>query len=249
MSFIPRISAVAGILLPLLLTVSLPAGAQNQFVLGQLQEGQLLLNLNATEQEEVEQDTLNTSVQFSVQGRDRTRLQNEVNEMLRQAVDLLQEDGRVKFFTTQYQVYTIEAGRPGRTDIENPVWRAQQGIALVSTDSGAVLDLTGRLQALGLAVTAQNYSLSPARYEEVAARLLQAALVKLQQRADTTAESLGKARAELVEVSLDGSPNFAFRDPGMAMAMRGAADMALPVATPGETTVSMTVSARAVLHP
>jgi predicted secreted protein len=240
---------LASILLPMLLALPLCSQAQNQFVLGELQPGQLLLNLNATEQEEVDQDTLNINLQFSVQGRDRIQLQNEVNEALRKTIALLEADGRVKFSTTQYQVYTIEAGRPSRTDVENPVWLAQQGISLASIDSAAVLELTGQLQALGLTVSAQYYSLSAARYEEVAARLLDAALIKLQQRADTAAGSLGKNRAELVEVSLDGSPNFAYLEKGMVMAMRGAADMATPVAAPGETTVSMSVSARAVLYP
>lgn len=236
----------------LLLLALLPAvlHAQNQFSLGSLQPGQLLLNLSATEQEDVEQDTLNVSLQYSAQGRDRTELQNEVNLALRKALDLLEADGRISYFTTQYQVYTIEAGRPTRTDIENPVWRAQQGVELTGTDSAVVLELTGQLQAQGLVITSQYYSLSSARYEEIAGRLTQSVLGKLQQRADDAATGLGKSSAELVEVSLDGSPNFAMRqrDFGVSMAM-GAADMATPVAAPGETQVSVTVSARAVLQP
>jgi len=235
----------------ILLFALLPAAllAQNQFTLGALQPGQLLLNLSATEQENVEQDTLNISLQYSTQGRDRTELQSEVNLALRKAVDLLEADGRIRFFTTQYQVYTIDAGRPTRTDIENPVWRAQQGIELTNTDSAVVLELTGQLQAQGLVVTSQYYTLSSTRYEEIAGRLTRSVLGKLQQRADAAAAELGKSSADLLEVSLDGSPNFAMRqgDFGMAMAMR--AEMATPVAAPGETQVSVTVSARAVLQP
>jgi hypothetical protein len=54
-----------------------------------------------------------------------------------------------------------------------------------------------------------------------------------------------------VEVSLDGSPNFAYKERfnvGVALAVDSAA-MAPPVADPGETQVSLTVSARAVLSP
>ncbi|MDY6963296.1 MAG: SIMPL domain-containing protein, partial [Pseudomonadota bacterium] len=76
--------------------------------------------------------------------------------------------------------------------------------------------------------------------KEVAASLMQDALKKLQARADEAASGLGKGSAELIEVSLDGSPNFAFRERGVAM-MSMDASMAPPVAVPGETTVSMTV--------
>src|SRR5688500_14022935 len=47
------------------------AHAQNQFSLGELQPGQLVLNLSATEQQDVAQDTLNASLMFSTQGRDK----------------------------------------------------------------------------------------------------------------------------------------------------------------------------------
>jgi predicted secreted protein len=246
----PTLISLTRILSVLLLFGSGAAAGQNQFTLGTLQPGQLLLNLNATEQQDVPQDTLNATLQYSAQGRDRTELQDEVNTAMRKALDILETAGNVEFFTTQYQVYVIDAGRPSRTDVENPVWRAQQEVALNSMDSDALLEVIGQLQAAGLVVTSQYYSLSSSRYEEVAAGMLQAALGKLQNRANEAADGLGKSRAELVEVSLDGSPNFAFRERAFsgAMVVMDAA-VAPPVAVPGETQVSLTVSARAVLSP
>jgi predicted secreted protein len=223
--------------------------AQNEFALGTRQPGQILLNLNATEQRDVPQDTLNASLQYSAQGRDRTELQDEVNTAMRKAIDILEDASGVEYFTTQYQVYIVEAGRPTRTDVENPVWRAQQEVALTSMDSDALLEVMGQLQAAGLVVTSQYYSLSPERYEEVASDLMQAALARLQSRANEAAVGLGKSSAELVEVSLDGSPNFAFRERAVYAMAADAAAVAPPVAVPGETQVSMTVSARAVLSP
>src|SRR5690606_7335227 len=117
--------------------------------------------------------------------------------------------GDVEYSTTRYQVYVVDAGRPTRADVENPVWRAQQEVTLKSLDSDALLEVMGKLQAAGLVVTNQYYSLSPERYEEVAASLMQDALKRLQARADEAASGLGKGSAELIEVSLDGSPNFA----------------------------------------
>lgn len=223
--------------------------AQNEFSLGTLQPGQLLLNLSATEQRDVGQDTLNASLQYAAQGRDRTALQDDVNAAMRKALDILEDSTGVEYFTTQYQVYVVDAGRPSRTDVENPVWRAQQQVALTSMDSDALLEVMGQLQAAGLVVTSQYYSLSTERYEEVASDLMQAALAKLQSRANEAAAGLGKGRAELVEVSLDGSPNFAFRERAQYAMAADVAAIAPPVAVPGETQVSMTVSARAVLSP
>lgn len=238
----------AGLLGAVLLSV--PVLAQNEFSLGVLQPGQLLLNLSATEQVDVDQDTLNTTLEFSVQGRDQRALQNDVNTAMRNALDILEADGRIEYSTTQYQVYVIEPGKPSRTDIENPVWRARQGVALTSTDSAALLDLSGQLQASGLVITSQYYSLSSERYEEISGQLLHSALQRLQQRADEAAAGLGKGGAELVEVTLNDSPNFAFKEfRGMAMAADSRATMAPPVAEPGETQVSLSVSARAVLQP
>jgi predicted secreted protein len=225
------------------------AFAQNEFALGTRQPGQILLNLNATELRDVAQDTLNASLQYSAQGRDRTELQDAVNTAMRKALDILADARGVEYSTTQYQVYIVDAGRPSRTDIENPVWRAQQEVALTSRDSDALLEVMGQLQTAGLVVTSQYYSLSTERYEEVASGLMQAVLAKLQSRANAAAAGLGKSSAELVEVSLDGSPNFAFRERAVYAMAADAAAVAPPVAVPGETQVSLTVSARAVLLP
>ena len=62
------------------LVLALPAVAQNQFDLNTLEPGQLILNLSATEQTNVEQDTLNVFMQYTAQGRNSTALQGEVNK-------------------------------------------------------------------------------------------------------------------------------------------------------------------------
>ena len=227
------------------------AHAQNQFSLGELQSGQLALNLSATEQQNVAQDTLNASLMFSTQGRDKTALQNEVNTAMRAALDLLKSSTGIEYNTTQYQVYMTSPAEPTRRDVNNPVWRAQQEVQMNSLDSATLLELVGQLQDNGLVVSSLYYSLSTARYEEIADTLMVAALKKLQNRADSAAEALAMGKAQLVEVSLDGSPNFAYKE-RFNVSMARAADspaMETPVADPGETQVSLTVSARAVLSP
>jgi predicted secreted protein len=226
--------------------------AQNQLSLGELQAGQLALNLSVTEQQQVEQDTLNAYLVFGVQGRDKTALQNEVNAAMSKALDLLRAYPAINARTSHYQVYVVQSGRPTRTDVSDPVFRAQQGVNLEGTDSATLLDLTGQLQEAGFALNGLHYSLSADAHERVAGELLAVALTKLQVRADGAAITLGKKRADLVEVSMDGSPNFMqMRQRGGMETMAMAADAAFsaPVAEPGETTISVSVSARAVLSP
>lgn len=231
----------------------MPARAQNQLNLGQLQTGQLALNLSLTEQVQVDQDTLNASLEYVAQGRDRRALQDEVNGVMQAALDLARANPAIETSSSFYHVQIVQTGRPTRTDIENPVFRAQQGLQLKSTDSAALLELLGSLQAEGLTLNGLYYSLSEETYERVAGQLLQAALGKLQSRAQDAATALGKAKAELVEVSMDGTPNFMVpqyrMSAAMAMGAEAAMDYAAPVAEPGETTVSVSVSARAVLSP
>lgn len=226
------------------------AQAQNQFSLGELQPGQLVLNLSATEQQDVAQDTLNASLMFSTQSRDKTAIQNEVNAAMRKALDILEGVDGIEYNTSVYQVYVFDPAQPSRRDVSNPTWRAQQEVQMHSVDSAALLEVVGQLQGNGLVVTSLYYSLSAAKYEEVAGNLMLATLKKLQDRADTAAGALSMSEAKLVEVSLDGSPNFAFKERFNVSNMAMAADaIAPPVADPGETQVSLTVSARAVLSP
>lgn len=238
--------------LPLLtlcaLLVTASAAAQNNFDLDILDRGEVMLNLNASESEEVEQDTLHASLYYSAQGRDRVALQNEVNGVMTEALELL-EAGEVDYATQQYHVYIVQSGRPTRGDMSNPTWRAQQGVELTSQDSAALLDLAAELQSMGLTMSSLNYSLSSARHEEVSDSLMQAVLDKLRARAEATAAALGKSSAELIEVTLNSSDNYFRGQANRMMSTSADMEMAPPVAEPGETTVSLSVSARAILIP
>jgi len=223
--------------------------AQNQFDLSELDDGELILNLSATEMVSVVQDTLNVSMRYTAQGRDTTDLQDEVNEIMREAMNILEDTNNIDYSIEQYHVYNVP-GRPNsRNDLENPVWRAQQGIQMQSMNSEALLVVTARLQEAGLIINNLNYSLSSEKYEEISDSLMGAALVKLQARADEIADILNKDEANLIEVNINGGQQGFFENrSAMAMSARAAdSAMAVPVAEPGETRVNMTVSARALL--
>lgn len=229
--------------------LSSTASAQNNFELSQLGPGELLLNLNITEQTEVDQDLLNATLEYSARGRDRVSLQDEVNMAIAEALDMLEDSEGFDYSTGHYSVHPVSSNRgPGA---ENPLWQARQRIELSGQDSAALLEAAGELQAAGLTMVNLYYSLSPEEHQRVSDRLLSMALGSLQSRADEAAELLDKGSADLVEVSLSHNQHNNFAR-GRMEAMASAADsdpMTTPSADPGRTTVSLNVSARALLTP
>ncbi|MBS24680.1 MAG: hypothetical protein CMQ28_03460, partial [Gammaproteobacteria bacterium] len=126
--------------------------SQNTFDLTELESGQLLLNLGVTEKISVEQDTLNASVTYSIQGRDKISLQNEVNEKMAGALELIDVIPEIEYSTGRYYIYIFRPGRPLRNDIENPIWRAQQSLQLNSRNSEVLLEAVGELQSIGMEI-------------------------------------------------------------------------------------------------
>jgi len=234
-----------------LILASSSSFSQNTFDLTELESGQLLLNLGVTERISVEQDTLNASLAYSVQGRDKISLQNEVNEKIAGALELIDVIPEIEYSTGQYYIYIFRPGRPSRNDIENPIWRAQQSLQLSSKNSDVLLEAVGELQSIGMEINGLDYSLSEEAFAQISDSLLSIALEKLQSRASETAELLDKSSANLVEVTINGDRGAGFFQPRMAM-MESAQDnptMATPTAIPGQSEVSLNVSAKALLSP
>lgn len=228
------------------------AHAQGTYELTALKPGQVMLHISATEQQEVAQDMLVASLEYSVEGKDKSTLQDGVNRTMQKAVALLDKAGAITFSTQHYQVYQLHQPRD-KQDIEpeskTPLWRAQQGIQLKGTDGTAVLDYVGKLQEMGLHMKGLSYQLSPARQAEITDSMLTTVLHTLQKRADRAAEALGKKSADLVEVNVQGGGDAPMLHRSM-MAMESAPasqKMATPVARPGQSTVSLSVDARALL--
>ena len=103
-----------------------------------------------------------------------------------------------------------------------------------------------------LATHGLSYTLDPETAASVKDSLMEAALIKLQQRADRAAKALGKSSASLREVTVV-NEDASYSNPQMyersMVAEDDAMDMAAPVAQAGETTISLSVNATAVLKP
>ena len=223
--------------------------AQNTYDLDDLEDGQLLLNLSISETAEVEQDLLVAVLQFMVRGPDSTALQREVNQAMTKALDSLRGKEGIDYQTQQYHVRPLHSQHDGPETLENPIWQAQQSLQLSGQDSVAVLAAVTQLQAQGLGVQQLSYSLSPGNYRKFSASLLETAISNLQGSAQRSAELLGKQHARIIELSLNESPNHGMRSRFMAAANADSAQMVTPVAEPGTTTVTVSVSARVLIGP
>lgn len=237
------------------LSFARPAAAQEYQTILDIPAGQTLVNLSATERAEVEQDLLVATLQFESQDKDPRALQDRINELMGKAVAKAKTYPSVKISTQQYYVYPHEYDPNPRPYQPNEAprklertWRGQQGLQLESKQADDLLKLTGELQAMGLTMSGLNYTLSPELLESTQDSLLEAALAKLTAKAQRAAKALGKGKADLLEVNVDMGGYHPQPMHTMAMgAEMGMARMDAPVADPGESDITLTVSARAML--
>jgi predicted secreted protein len=233
-------------LIALLLFVTMPAYAESEDTILELPDGHVILSISATERREVEQDLLVATLSYTSENRNSRELQDEINTVMAKAVEAAKKVKAVKVNTDSYQVYE-------RTDprTKERLWHGNQSMTLKSKDSEAILKLAGELQSMKLTMNDLSYTLAPETAIEIQDSLMEDALDQLQTRANRAAKALGKGTAELKEVNVQGQDiPFAksnFRG-AMAMDMAESA-MAAPVAEAGESTLTLSVSARAILKP
>ncbi|MCB1721830.1 MAG: SIMPL domain-containing protein [Rhodospirillales bacterium] len=210
-------------------------------------DGHLMMNFSATERRDVEQDLLVTTLSYSATNRDVSTLQNEVNSTMKKVLERVKREKKIEAQTGAYQVYETSDPRT-----KERLWRGSQNITLKSRNADDLLALSGDLQDMKLATHGLSYTLDPETAASVKDSLMEAALIKLQQRADRAAKALGKSSASLREVTVV-NEDASYSNPQMyersMVAEDDAMDMAAPVAQAGETTISLSVNATAVLKP
>ncbi len=224
-----------------------PAMADNDDPVIILPEGQAIMSISATERREVEQDLLVATLSYKAEDRDARKVQNEINEKMREAVDKAKKEKNVKVNTGSYQVYERTNSRTNTKK-----WHGSQSLTLKSKEAEDILDLVGELQGMGLVSNGLSYTLSPETSVEIQDSLMEDALKQLQERATRAAKALGKSGAVLREINVSGGgiPYQRKHYARSAMMMSAdSAEMAAPVAEAGESTITLTVNARALLMP
>jgi len=233
----------------LTLFLAFPATAHDGSSVLDVPDGKTLVSLSATEMVEVDQDLLVASLYFKTEGKDVSKVQNDVNDMMKQALDEAAKTSSVKASTQQYHVHEYDRSRGRDNNRRDMVWRGQQGLQIKGKEADDLLKLAGKLQEMGFGMNGLSYTLSPEKREEIQNALLEDALAKLMVKAARTGKALGKEKTEVL--TIDVNPQGGHSRPpvmraGMADMAMGAA-MAAPVAAPGESQVSLSVSAQILL--
>lgn len=215
-----------------------------------LNQDESLLHISATEQREVDQDLLVANLRIEAEDKSNKKVQNDINTAMGKALELAKGYEDVKAITRGYNVYQYDRNGGQRDRAPDMVWKGQQSVELKSKNAEDLLELAGKIQEAGFLMGGLNYTLSPEVAAQVQDEMLEAALEKLSTRASRAAKALGKSSAELKEINTNGnyvpSPQVYARGAVM-MEMAADAKMAAPVASPGETTITMNVSAKALL--
>ena len=220
--------------------------------------GETIVALSASEQKEVEQDTLVANLRIEVEDEDARVVQDKINKAMQKAVDVVKRERGLDVATGQYYVFSqvidprVKILSSANTE-RKVIWKGNQSLQIQSKDSKTVLDVVANMQKLGFVMNGLNYTLSDAKAEVYQDELLAAALKKIQDKAALVAKSLNKKSYDIAEVNVNGAnmPRPVPMARGMAkMEMSDAmssVSMAAPVATPGKTTLRLSVSARVVL--
>lgn len=218
---------------------------------------QTAVSLSASDQKDVQQDTLVASLRIEMDDKDARKVQDAINKAMQKALETTKAYPKIKASTGQYYVYQYDPNPSPKPlshaeMMKRMMWKGSQTFDIQSKDAAAVLEVAGKMQDMGFVMNGLNYMLSTEAQETHKDELLVGALQKIQKKADLIAKSLGKTGYDIVEVNVDGV-DMPSQPPMMMKAMRaemaGAADMAVaaPVAAPGETTVTLTVSAKVLL--
>ena len=231
------------------IALTVPALAQDMKTILDLPDGATLITLSANERVEIQQDLLIANLRYQIEDTNPRTVQNTINEKMKDALKESQKVKTVKAATTQYNIYEYDPNRNKQLKDRKKIWRGQQGLMIKGKSPDDLLELVGKLQDMGLAMNGLQYTVSPELLEQTRDGLLENALAKLTKKANRTAKALGKSSAELKSVNVDNGGGY-YPQPRMARgmaAMSMESDMAPPVAAPGESQVTLNVSAQALL--
>ncbi len=203
-----------------------------------------LLNVSATEFIEVQEDLLVANLHYEFEAITAKEVQNQINVIMTKTLEKAKMLKDVKVSTQQYSVYKYEYVA-NKNDERKTKWRGNQGVVITGKTSDDILKLTGELQEMGLAVDGLSYTISNDKREEVRDSLMELAIEKLMKKSKRVAKALGKDVVKVVSINVDADISRPY--PAMQYAMRMASvaknEMASPVAEPGQSEISMTVSA------
>jgi uncharacterized protein len=205
-----------------------------------------VLHLSEQAARQVVRDRLRAVLRVEAVDSDATRLQAEINRRMAAALNRAKSVADV---TAATGGYSVQQEQPQN---QKSRWRGTASLSLTAREPAPLLSLAGGLQQDGLIVTSLGYELSPEAARSVEDELTATAIARLRQRAERVAAELGLAVERMRELRLGNATGVAPIPRAFAAAETGgavASSTPLPVAEPGETTVTVAVNADILLMP
>jgi len=213
-----------------------------------LPDGHTALNISATETIQVDEDTLVASLRIQEEAKDAKSVQKTINEAMAKAVALVKKYPSLKVVRPQYRYIKVKDENNKRVLDK---WTGSQTLTIKSEVSEDVLNVTGDIQEMGFMMNGLNYTLSQKKHEQTRDGLMEVTVKKLRDRAMRVARALGKSDVDVVEINVDANnynPRPVYARAMKMESMAQAVDaMPAPTAEAGETNVSMTIRARAII--
>jgi len=209
-----------------------------------------VLHLDQTAERVVTRDRLTVDLRAEATGGDPRVVQAEVNKRMTAALAKVKSAAGVKAASGSYSTYQATPSGPDGKPKPPAQWHASQELTLVSRDFPAALTLAGQLQADGLLIGDMRFDVAPETLRAQQQVLTDEALTALTSRAAQVAASLhlkvsGIKSLNVGNVTQPGGP----RPFVMARVMAGAAPAPPPAATPGDSSISVTVTGEFTLVP
>lgn len=191
------------------------------------------VNLSASAQTQIENDTVIATLYAQEEGSDTVQLANLVNERINEAVQLVKQHEAIKIQTSSYSTSPVYH--------KNKItgWRIRQNIRLESQDMALISGVLGDLQQT-LALQGINFSVSPGLKNRTDDKLIGEALKVFAQRAKNITQQLRRKNYKIVDINVSTSANhYARRNYEVAVM---ASKVAAPSIEAGEQTIQVTVS-------
>lgn len=226
---------------------------QNQDALKK-QDDSSYLNISVTQQMDVQEDLLMSSVCIEKEGVDPKSVQNEINSIMVAAIKIAKQPD-INVSTGQYNIYQYDEEQNTSNKekrVKKKKWRGTQVLLLQSKSPEALLSVIGQLQNEGLLIQSLNYTLSNDKRDTIRNSMIESAIAKLKQQATRVAKALGQEYSRFTMINIDtglevhGPPMPIYRNAAPALGVMSDAAV-MPSAEPSTSTVSITVSATALL--
>lgn len=205
------------------------------------------LNLSVTERTDVQEDLLMSSIRIEKDGVDPKAIQNEINHIMAKALTISKQPD-INVSTGQYNIYHNNEEQNTSTQeqkVTQKKWRGTQELLLNSKSPETLLSVIEQLQNEGLLIQILNYTLSNDKRDA----MIESAIDKLKQQATQVAKALGQEYSRFTTINIDTglgvqSPMLMYKS---VSSLGAVSETTMPSAEPGTNTVSLTVSATALL--